>query len=126
MNPQNTSPSAARTQFSWLCALSPTFLLLVAITMALHIRLGFGYWPEQAVSNFPALHFRVHDWLFIAAALFAVFAPIHLLVTLIHRRQLGVCARLLAILAVVYATGWVAFFVAVSSLPAKYVTWFMD
>jgi hypothetical protein len=109
-----------------MCALSPAVLLLVSITMALHIRLGFGHWPDQAVLSFPAFHFRVHDWLFIAAMLSAVFALIHLLVTLVHHRQLGVGLRQVAAQALVYVAGWVAFFVVASIIPARFVSWFLD
>jgi len=126
MNAQNMNPTARRVRFTWLCALSPAVLLLVSITMALHIRLGFGFWPDQSLDSFPAFDFRVHDWLFIASVLFAGFAPIHLLVTLIHYRELGFTLRQFALQALVWIVGWVVFFAVVSTVPARFVTWFTD
>lgn len=94
--------------------------------MALHIRLGFGYWPDQAIDHYPALLFRVHVWLFVAANLFAVFAAIQLLFTLIQHRRLGVHWRQVVVQGLAYVGGWVALFVVTANVPARFVTWLLD
>ena len=94
--------------------------------MALHIRLGYGRWPQDAIDYFPALHFQLHEWMFLEAILFSVFAPMPLLGALIWHRRLGMRLQQFTLLIFVYVTGWVATFAILATVPARFVTWFVD
>lgn len=126
MNAQIAKPTRRRKCFTWLCALSPMVLLFIGATMALHIRLGFGYWPAQILKSLPTLPLAVHDCLFVAANFFTMFALIHLLVTLIHHRELGFRLRQVAAQMLVYFTSFFTFFTITVNVPARFVTWFLD
>jgi len=117
---------STRARFTWLCAVSPYALLFAFSTMALHVRLGFGYWPDQAVDHFPAVHFMVHECMFLAVMLFAIYAVIHLAVTFIHHRAFGVKLKVIMSQMLLSAIGWVTLFVVIENAPARFVTWFTD
>jgi len=127
-----TTLTPRRRRFTWSCSLAPAAFLVVFITMAVHIRLGIGYWPDpslnnQSLNSFPGLLLRIHNWGFMAAILFGFFvAPIHLVVTLIHYRELGFRLRGIAAHAVAYLLSTVVFFLVIVHAPAWFVTWFTD
>lgn len=126
MNSGSPFPSSWWTRFTWLCALSPLVVLLLFSTMALHIRLGYGRWPQDAIDDFPALHFQLHEWMFLEAILFSVFAPMPLLGTLIWHRRLGMRLQQSTLLVAVCLTGWIGTFGILAIVPARFVTWFLD
>jgi hypothetical protein len=95
--------------------------------MALHIRLAFGDWPDHSINRFPDLLLRVHSWAFMVAMLFSFFiAPIHLVVTGIHFREMGIRLPRCATYAVVYLAGAMVFILVMAYSPAWFVTWFID
>ena len=126
MDPDSPISSTRWTRFTWLCAASPSIVLLLFVTMALHVRLGYGRWPQDAIDNFPALHFQIHEWMFLEAILFSVFAPMPLLGTLIWHRRLGIRLKESALRVAVYLTGCIAAFGILATVPARFVTWFLD
>lgn len=126
MDSDSPFSSTRWTRFTWLCAASPLFVLLLFVTMALHVRLGYGRWPQDAIDDFPALHFRLHEWMFLEAILFSVFAPMPLLGALIWHRRLGMRLQQFILRILVYVTGWVATFAILATVPARFVTWYLD
>ena len=126
MSTQNKAQTNFRAHLTWLFAISPFVLLIAFITMALHVRLGFGHWPDQAVDDFPTAGLMAHDLGFIALMLFAILGAIHIPVTFIHHRELRVRLRVVLSQALMYALGWILLFLVTEYAPARFVTWFTD
>jgi len=127
MNVYAKNPTTRQARFTWSCSRAPIGFLVVFATLAFHIRLGLGYWPDQSIKRFPDLILRVHSWVFIGTILFSFFiAPIHLVVTGIHFRQIGMRLGQLITCGFLYLGGAMAFFLVMAYSPAWFVTWFTD
>ena len=125
MNALNLNLSKNRTVLAWLCALAPAVFLFVFFTMAAHIRLSFGHWPDQSVGGFRE-PLEVHNWIIAGSLLFNFVAFIHLIVTLIHHREFSAGFGRAVLHVSLFIAGWVLLFVFLANAPARFVVWFID
>jgi hypothetical protein len=116
--------------FTWLCSVSPLFLLLAFTTFGLHLRLSCGQWPGAEWKDSHYYHsgatlLRVHGSILDLAMIVAVVvAPLLWLVLL------AICACRLSwrehcVQMGVVALGWGLFFAAVMRVPPRYLAWFL-
>jgi hypothetical protein len=111
---------------TWLSALGPEIVMIAFASMAVHVRLELGYWPNDAIDSYPTLLLRLHHFFFSMAALYGIFVagPLWLLLLLFRPLRLRFSVHYLQ--ACFVAFGWFVFFFLMMNLPSKYVTWFLD
>lgn len=111
---------------TWICAFSSLALLLTALTLAIHVRLGLGHWPEHMVEDYDTTAFEVHEWLLFCVAHFALFMAIPLwpLLLLFKRFRAGVRTHLVQ--SIVYTLGWLLIYLFVRFDPTSFSRWYLD
>jgi len=112
---------------TWFCAALPLVALLIFVSMALHVRLSMGRWPNDALEikdMSPGL--ALHDFVFAAMLLFGGFGAVPLWLILLCFRPLRISARTHVIQAGVLLLGTLTLWGGMMSLPPECVTWFLD
>lgn len=120
---KNLHPRKDHQYATWTCAVMPALSFLVFLTMALCVRVHYGYWPEHAIKLFETipLCFLMPAW-FVIALLAGVAAPLWVVLLLFPKLRLdfGTHAAQLA----VYVGGWVLY--SILLMQPGLITWFLD
>jgi len=112
---------------TWFCAALPLVAFLAFLSMALHIRLSMGGWPNDALEikdMSPGL--ALHDFFFDVMFLFGGFAAVPLWLILLCFRPLRISARIHVIQAGILFLGLFMLWGGMVNLPPEWVTWFLD
>lgn len=119
--------SALRFLPTWLCVLTPVILLLVFITLALHVRIGLGHWPQPMIEDYRTEAYYRHQELFrlTAYATFYGALPCWMLLIIAFPRLRG-SARLHLGQAGVYAAGWALIGIYCVIDPGRFIEWLLD
>jgi hypothetical protein len=116
------------TVISWICTLAPIVLLVIFATLAIHVRLGLGYWPRPAGGDgYETGLFHFHTSAFMLWFLFAFVAapPIWVASVIVGWRE----PRMLKIFAfqvAVFLAGWALVYTVAAWNPAGFAEWFFD
>ena len=111
---------------TWACALTSFHLLVMVLSLALHVRVGLGHWPQPLREGYDTVAFRWHESAFVMSALGAAYgaAPLWLLLLCfrrfraplrVHRLQMGT-----------YAAGWLLILAFAKIDPFRFVKWMLD
>jgi len=111
----------ARRVAAWVGALSPAALLL-----ALHVWLALGHWPVPMRENYSTAAYRAHEFVFLGACLFAIYAagPLWMLFVALPGRRLR--WKTLVCQLAACGLGWLLIWLAVKYDPTNFAGWFAD
>lgn len=111
---------------AWTSGLSSAVFFVLAISLAIHVRVGLGHWPEPMRESYRTSAYEFHETALVWAAMFVLYAAIPLWVLCVSIRPLRSTARVHLIQAGIYVMGWglVVGFLALD--PFGFVSWFMD
>lgn len=121
------SPMRFKPPITWFCAALPIVAFLVFLSMALHVRLSMGHWPNDALETkdlSPGL--ALHELFFIVMLLFGGFAAAPLWIILLCFRPLRISAQMHIVQAGILFVGLLTLWGGMMNLPAGWVTWFLD
>src|SRR5262245_24147682 len=111
---------------TWLCVMTPWVLIVVGLSLALHVRLGLGHWPNPVVEHYTTPAFQTHLWGFRASFVFALYslAPVWMLLLCAQRFRVSVWFH--AIQVAVYIGGWLVIFLVCWTDPWRFMSWLAD
>lgn len=129
MNPEmepRKAPSWRWKLPTWACVLTPFLLLAVAVSLAVHVRLGLGHWPEPMREDYVAPTFQVHMYLLYGTVICALYSVVPVWMLLLCARPLRLSFWTHAMQFAVYAAGWglIGLFCALD--PWRFFTWLAD
>jgi hypothetical protein len=110
---------------TWILSFSSLALLLGILSLAVHVRLGLGHWPEPMVEGYDTTAFKLHQWLVFAIGHFAIFLAIPLwpLLLLFKRFRAGVKTHLVQ--SIVYSVGWLLIYLFLEYDPTSFSEWWL-
>jgi hypothetical protein len=112
---------------TWFCAALPVVTFLVFVSVALHVRLSMGRWPNDALElKDMSRGLALHDLFFDVMLLFGGFAAAPLWLILLCFRPLRISARMHIIQAGILFLGLLMLWGGIMNLPPEWVTWFLD
>lgn len=120
------SPSIYRLRIIalWLCSLSHLISLLLFVTLAVHLRMGLGHWPQPMIENYSTPLFNIH------AMVVALVAGLTLILSLFVWWALTIWAdtsRRDSLLQLgIYFCGWLLLILAAYSDPTTFTSWLLD
>lgn len=116
--PRNSIPT-------WICALSSTVLLLTFLSLAVHVRLGLGHWPQSMVEDYHSAAFRVHEWVLEVVAHFAIFLAIPTWPFLLLFKRFRAGVRTHIVQSVVFSVGWILIILIIKFDPTPFSHWLL-
>jgi len=117
--PKNSIPT-------WICALSSLALLVAILTLAVHVRLGLGHWPEPMVEDYQTAAFKIHEWVTVALAHFALFMAIPLWPLLLLFKKFRAGVRTHMVQSIIYSVGWLLIYLVIRFDPTSFSKWLLD
>lgn len=110
----------------WLCVLSPFFLLLTFITLALHVRLGLGHWPKPNFENYETPLFEIHELILLVIGIFAIYIAFPMFTLLLIPPSFRGPFRYHARQILIFIMGWLLIIAAANLDPTTFTDWFLD
>jgi len=111
---------------TWLCVITPWVLLVVGFSLAVHVRLGLGHWPNPVVEDYATSAFKGH---FLALRItfgLALYSFVPVWMLLLSARRFRVSLRFHALQAGVYVGGWLGVLLVCSLDPWRLMRWLAD
>ena len=120
------TPTFWRKLPTWACVLTPLLLLAAAVSLALHVRLGLGHWPEPMREVYGPPAFHIHMMILQGTAICALYSVVPMWALLLCAKPLRLSFRTHTIQLAVYAAVWglIGLFCALD--PWRFVTWLAD
>jgi hypothetical protein len=115
----NAPTEAKPNRLWWFFSLVPWIWLALLVSIALHLRVGLGYWPRPVLDNYTSGGFSVH---FVTVALIGVFslasvAPISIGLVIMRTSPFQ---------PLIYCLGWLCIVGFCKYDPTRFVTWLLD
>jgi hypothetical protein len=111
-------------KITWVLAVTPVIFLLVAVSLALHVRLGLGHWPEFG-EHYRTSVFHFHEGVLVVFGFLAMSSvALWLLALCFKPLQISVTAHIIQ--AFVYAGGWGLVVLFWNGNPWGVVNWYFD
>jgi hypothetical protein len=123
-----TQKKAKRTigAFTWMLAASPYLLLLIFLTLAMHVRIGLGHWPEPIFENYHTTACILHEQLVVWVGMFTMFAAAPLWLASLFFRIFRISLKIHLMQAGAYIVGWALIILYTRIDPYKFAEWFFD
>ena len=110
---------------TWICAGSSLALLLLILSLAIHLRLGLGHWPEPIVEDYQTAAFKVHEWVLFLVAHFAGFLAIPLWPVLLIFRRFRAGIKTHLVQSAVFSVGWILILLFFKYDPTSFSQWLL-
>ncbi|MEM9729520.1 MAG: hypothetical protein AAF997_13105 [Myxococcota bacterium] len=115
------------TTITWICALAPLGLLLLAAVIATEVRSGLGYWPQSISESYESPLATVAWWSLYTWLLFTLFgAPVVWLAGVTVGWLASHRWRMFALQPVAYAAAWALVLGVCAWNPLGFPEWLMD
>lgn len=111
---------------TWTTALSSLALFITIVSLALHVRLGVGHWPQPMWEDYRTTVFDVHLLAVTGVGFFTVFVSVPLWALCICIPRLRLSARTHLIQAALYVLGWSLIVGFVMLDPYQFIDWLAD
>ena len=111
---------------TWLCTITPWLLIVVGLSLAMHVRLGLGHWPQPVVEHYATPAFQKHLWGFRVSFVFALYSLVPAWMFLLCARRFRVSVGFHAIQAAGYVGGWLFILLICSMDPWRFLAWLAD
>jgi hypothetical protein len=123
---RNSFVSEAFRRSAWVSALSPTILLMVLVTFALHVRIGVGHWPTPMWEDYRTPLAARHEGLIELVLFFTLFAApaIWLICSILNFKRESHAAKINQLF--LYAAGWLLIVLAGTLDPTTFTAWLLD
>jgi hypothetical protein len=111
---------------TWVCALSSVALVVGAVLLALHVRLGLGHWPTPMREDYRTLAYQLHEQVVVGMAAFAVYAAVPLWILFVCLPWFRISGRVHVVQVFIYLFGWALVAILLYFDPYRFVSWLAD
>ena len=118
MFPRNSIPT-------WICAFSSLVLLALILSLAVHLRLGLGHWPQSMDEDYSTAAFKVHEAVVYFVAHFAIFMAIPLWPVLLLFKRFRAGVRTHLVQSAIFSAGWILIYLFFKYDPTSFSTWLL-
>jgi hypothetical protein len=111
---------------NWLCVVTPWLLLSVGLSLAVHVKIGLGHWPEPMTEEYSTTAFQGHFRILQACFVMALYSLAPTWKLLLCARRFRVSFRFHALQAAVYGGGWLVILLICQLDPWRFMQWLAD